>query len=235
MKKGVAEMPRARNIKPAFFTNEELVELPMSDRLLFIGLWTLADREGRLEDRPKRIKMSLFPADDINVDEALSRLQGAGFIQRYQVDGNNYMQIANFTKHQNPHHKEAPSNIPSPVKTGASPRQAHDKVGADRADILIPDILIPDSCKNKSRKRDDVPKPDGVSDQTWSDFKKHRNGMKAPVTKTALEGITKSAEKANMTLEEVMRLMMERGWRGFKPSWVDADKNSNQHLSAGGI
>jgi hypothetical protein len=50
-------MARARNIKPAFFKNEQLVELGMSTRLLFIGLWCLADREGRLEDRPKRIKM----------------------------------------------------------------------------------------------------------------------------------------------------------------------------------
>src|SRR5690606_22686976 len=83
---GVA-MARARNIKPAFFMNEDLVELPFQDRLLFIGLWTLADREGRLEDRPKRIKMEIFPADEVNVDESLTRLASTGMILRYQVDG----------------------------------------------------------------------------------------------------------------------------------------------------
>ena len=31
-------MARARNIKPGFFTNDELVELPFATRLLFIGL-----------------------------------------------------------------------------------------------------------------------------------------------------------------------------------------------------
>ncbi len=46
---------RARGIKPAFFKNEELAELGTVAQLLFIGLWCLADREGRLEDRPKRI------------------------------------------------------------------------------------------------------------------------------------------------------------------------------------
>ena len=66
-------MARARNIKPSFFTNEDLVELPFEDRLLFIGLWTLADREGRLEDRPKRIKMAVFPADNVDVDASLAR------------------------------------------------------------------------------------------------------------------------------------------------------------------
>jgi hypothetical protein len=70
-------MARARNIKPSFFTNEELVELPFSTRLLFIGLWTLADREGRLEDRPKRIKMAIFPADNIDVDAALGELESS--------------------------------------------------------------------------------------------------------------------------------------------------------------
>ena len=51
-------MPGARNIKPAFFANEFLAELPCEARLLFIGLWTLADRRGRLEDRSKGIMAS---------------------------------------------------------------------------------------------------------------------------------------------------------------------------------
>ncbi|WP_461949107.1 hypothetical protein ACOKPE_14565 [Acinetobacter baumannii] len=49
-------MARSRNIKPSFFMNEDIIELPYEARLLFIGLWTLADREGRLENRPKKIK-----------------------------------------------------------------------------------------------------------------------------------------------------------------------------------
>lgn len=49
-------MARARNIKPAFFMNDELAEIDPLGRLLFIGLWTIADREGRLEDRPARHK-----------------------------------------------------------------------------------------------------------------------------------------------------------------------------------
>ena len=65
-------MARARNIKPSFFTNEDLVELSFETRLLFIGLWTLADRAGRLEDRPKRIKMAVFPADSVDVERSLA-------------------------------------------------------------------------------------------------------------------------------------------------------------------
>lgn len=107
-------MPRARNIKPAFFKNEFLAELPAEARLLFIGLWTLADREGRLEDRPKRIKIEIFPCDNFDIDDLLSQLNKASFIIRYKADDINYIQIINFTKHQMPHHKEVASIIPAP-------------------------------------------------------------------------------------------------------------------------
>ena len=105
-------MARARNIKPSFFMNEDLIELPFEARLLFIGLWTLADREGRLENRPKKIKMSLFPADEINVSEQLSNLSKYGFIQCYHSNDLNVIQIVNFAKHQVPHGLEKDSLLP---------------------------------------------------------------------------------------------------------------------------
>lgn len=93
-------MARIRTIKPSFFKNEELAELPMTARILFIGLWVLADKEGRLEDRPKRIKAELFPYDNMDVDDLLSRLQTAGFINRYGFGDLKVIQILTFTKHQ---------------------------------------------------------------------------------------------------------------------------------------
>lgn len=105
---------RARNIKPGFFTNELLAEMPFETRLLFIGLWTLADREGRLEDRPKRIKGEIFPYEVFDIEPMLNRLQKDGFLVRYEVDSIHYIQIVNFVKHQDPHYKEKRSIIPAP-------------------------------------------------------------------------------------------------------------------------
>ena len=105
-------MARARNIKPAFFKNADLVETSFETRLLFVGLWTLADREGRLQDRPKQIKMELFPADNVDVDNCLNDLSQLGFITRYVADGKRVIQIVNFCKHQTPHGKEADSELP---------------------------------------------------------------------------------------------------------------------------
>jgi hypothetical protein len=106
-------MARARNIKPAIMDNEGLADLEPLTRLLFIYLWMLADREGRLEDRPKRIAAQAFPYDRAaDIDAMLNQLQAAGFIQRYQAKGMAIIQIVNFLKHQTPHGTEKDSELP---------------------------------------------------------------------------------------------------------------------------
>jgi hypothetical protein len=105
-------MARARNIKFGFFTNDELVELPFETRLLFIGLWCIADREGRLVDRPKKIKMEVFPSDDVDCEKSLAMLAGKGFIKRYQVGSHKVIEILKFIQHQKPHSTEKDSALP---------------------------------------------------------------------------------------------------------------------------
>ena len=107
-------MARARNIKPGFFTNDCLAELDPLTRILFIGLWTIADREGRAEVRAKRIKVQLLPYDDCDVNAQLCALAEAGFIYLYEVEEKQYLQVLNFNQHQSPHVKETPSTIPAP-------------------------------------------------------------------------------------------------------------------------
>jgi hypothetical protein len=139
---------RARNIKPGFFTNDILAELPALTRLLFIGLWTIADRAGRLEDRPKRIKAEVMPYDECDADNMLSDLQRLGFISRYDANGTPAIQILTWAKHQNPHMKEADSTIQAPCESGASTGKARkaEQPKPEQAG-LIPDSgsLIPDS------------------------------------------------------------------------------------------
>lgn len=148
-------MARARNIKPGFFKNPELVELPFEYRLLYIGLWCLADREGRLEDRPKQIRMELFPGDNVDVNAGLHALEAAGLIVRYEAEGKALAWIPTFLEHQNPHPREVPSTLPPYL--GPAKGQTHDlfsnakvvpireKALAGPADVLNPDVLNPDS------------------------------------------------------------------------------------------
>lgn len=114
-------MARARNIKPGFFTNDALGELDPIARLLFIGLWTISDRAGRLEDRIKKIKATVLPYDNCNIDKQLDALEKSGFIVRYKAGTRSYIQIVNFDKHQNPHKNEPSSTIPAPDSPHIAP------------------------------------------------------------------------------------------------------------------
>jgi hypothetical protein len=109
---------RARNIKPGFFTNDALLQCHPLARLLFAALWGIADREGRLEDRPKLIKVKALPGDDCDIVDLLDELADVKLIERYSVDGENYIQVVNFLKHQNPHHREPESKLPPKSSLG---------------------------------------------------------------------------------------------------------------------
>ncbi len=113
----------------------------------------LADREGRLEDRPLRIKGEIFPyRDGINIDGSLNWLADNGFIIRYTTDEGRFIAVVNFSKHQNPHKNEPESGIPAPThrkshrrsvpSTSGNIQSAPEKIGTAPADSLL---LIPDS------------------------------------------------------------------------------------------
>ena len=157
---------RSRGLKPGFFKNEDLASLPALARLLFAALWGLADREGRLEDRPKQIKAEALPYDDCDVDAMLTALSVAStddkpFIVRYSVNGRKYIWIPSFRDHQNPHYKEEASKIPPFAGSFIiEPSSGDDKPIIDQSSgydpghgcTLTPDsgLLTPDSSSDSS-------------------------------------------------------------------------------------
>ena len=107
-------MARTRSLKPGFFTNDSLAEVEPLGRLLFQGLWCIADRAGRLEERQRRIKAEILPYDDTDIDRLLTELSQRGFIIRYAAGDVRYIQVTNFTRHQYPNKNEKASTIPAP-------------------------------------------------------------------------------------------------------------------------
>ncbi|ACS96897.1 DNA-binding protein [Aggregatibacter aphrophilus NJ8700] len=59
----------------------------------------------------------------------------------------------------------------------------------------------------------------GITGQLADDFAEHRKSKKAAITRTALEGFQREADKAGITLEEAIAIAIERDWRGFNASW----------------
>lgn len=64
--------------------------------------------------------------------------------------------------------------------------------------------------------------PVGVSESIFKDYLEVRKAKKAKWTETALKGLQREADKAKMTLEQVMQLCCERNWVGFKAEWANS-------------
>lgn len=117
-------MARIRTIKPDFFRHEALYEaehatkLPL--RVAFAGLWTVADREGRIRWQPRVLKLDVMPFDEVDFVKVLNALVSYGFLVKYEVDGLQYAHIPSWHKHQQINSRETASVIPAPDKASAS-------------------------------------------------------------------------------------------------------------------
>lgn len=231
-------MARIRTIKPQFFLNDELAELPAMVRLLFIGLWTQADREGRLHDRPKRLKAELFPYENYDVDKGLKLLAETGFIERYAADGITLIQISNFSKHQQPHLKESSSTLPAPCKTGASPSGREGKGIGREQEGNAPcaggegeqEATNPPPAEEKPPRS--APPPQSYSycvmpwdsaefKDAWDLWKVYKKEQHKFVYKgnhseqAALMGLSEKAEGVEETALAILRQSMANGWSGL--------------------
>ena len=135
------EMARIRTIKPEFPQSESIGRLTRESRLCFILLWTLADDSGRLRGNSRMLASLLYPYDDDakkHIDGWIAELERESCIQRYQVEGETFIQICNWLKHQKID-KPSASKIPEiPEGFGedsrilANPREGSEKNVADQ-------------------------------------------------------------------------------------------------------
>lgn len=215
-------MARARNIKPAFFQNEDLAELQPIERLAFIAMWTVADYKGCIEYRAKRLKVQLLPYDNCDIELIVNNLEQSRFITTYSVQGQSYIKILNFEKHQNPHpnEKRSGSDIPDIDKNDNSINKLqnivtnHEQDGTNRADSLIPltDSPIPLPAKKPSREIALV--TDDDFDLFWQAYPK----------KTGKDAARKSWGKVNAPIDDVIYSL---GWQKQTEQWA---KNGGQFI-----
>lgn len=202
--------------------------------MLFIGLWMIADREGRLEYRPKRIKMQIFPADTIDVVPLIDGLIREDLIVPYEVGGTEYLWLPTFLKHQRPHVREQESQLPPCPQEKAQPR--HDLGDAEEGarhgqDALNPEcgILNPDVLNGDKPPVDNVdrgrPKytavdtPESLNYEAWQDYMQHRKELKAKrLTKRGESmAMNKLAKLPHGEQQSVVDLSISNGWTGLFP------------------
>lgn len=104
-------MARIRTIKPEFFTSDDVCALSPLARLLYVGLWCEADREGRLVWLPGVLKRRYLPDDDCDIEAVADELTVRGLVVPY---GGRFAHIPTFTRHQHVNVREAASKLPAP-------------------------------------------------------------------------------------------------------------------------
>ena len=131
-------MSRIRSIHPGFFKDERLVATSMPARLLFIGVGVEADDKGIFEWKPLTLKMTVFPADNVDVAALLAELEAADAVRRYEVNGRQYGAIRNFRKFQKPKTPNDVHPAPSDIRNYVGLRDGVSEAVIDEAEPFPP-------------------------------------------------------------------------------------------------
>jgi len=181
-------MARTRSIKPSFFKNEFLAECEPMARLLFIGLWTLADRDGRLELRPMRIKAELFPYENCDIGGLLQQLADRGFVRAYESGDMRVLEIPKFGEHQRCHPDERAEGLPPPEESAGT--------------IVFPEINAKPG--NPAREPGNFPANCALYPSSFN-----------PSTSIPLSARSKPAPRSGSKQADPLRWSADAGWGGI--------------------
>lgn len=137
-------MARQRFIWPDLWTDPGIGVLAPLERLLFIGLFSLADDEGRIDGSPAYLKAAVFPYDPFTVEEVETLRNG--LVDRlpnvvlYQTGSEQVIALARWSDHQKPKYAR-PSKFPPPP---GKPR----KQRVSKADSGKPPGKLPEDSGN---------------------------------------------------------------------------------------
>lgn len=104
-----------RIIKESICSSDTLDGLSWFEEVFFYRLIVNCDDYGRMDARPAILKARLFPLKDIRpqqIEQAVDRLASAGIVDRYTANGQSYLQIVTWSKHQTVRNKK--SKYPEP-------------------------------------------------------------------------------------------------------------------------
>lgn len=112
-------MPRRRMIDPDLWNDSRVKRLSPTERLLFVGMISYADDEGRLLADPAFLRSKIFPYDDFTLEDITSMrdhiLETNPNLQLYQNAGEDYLYFRKWPRYQKPSHPQ-PSKLPKPTE-----------------------------------------------------------------------------------------------------------------------
>ena len=207
---------RARNLKPSLFKNELLATSDPLYTWVFQGLWCIADREGRLEDRPRRIHLEVNAGRAYEgTEQALLWLADNGFITRYSIGEGKYIQVLNFKKHQNPHVREPASTIPAQGQHCAGPVP---EPGEHESGPALSSFPLPESPSPHPVPAPAAPVCPGLDLKAWERWVVYRAEIRKPLRPTSFAAAQKALAAFGADQASVVEQSIANGWQGlFEP------------------
>lgn len=97
-------MARKRMIDPSIWQSEDFGKLSTLAKIVFIGLFSLADDEGRGRCNPVYLKSTLFPYEEnirsADIDKTLSEISSNMSVVLYSCDGSSYYSLLSWDTFQ---------------------------------------------------------------------------------------------------------------------------------------
>ncbi len=158
-------MARIRTIKPEFWDDEKLSELPIPARLLFIGCWNFADDFGIMPESIKWIKAKVFPYDSLRDNEVkqwIDTLVKNRMLIPFAYGDKGYYIIRRFRSHQIIDKRYEKSTLPTDVVAEILSRIEEKSITQEtHSDHIV--TTSPDmECKGEERNGGDIEK---ISDE----------------------------------------------------------------------
>jgi hypothetical protein len=183
-------MARKRMIHPDIWTDEGFGSMPVHERLLFIGLISQADDEGRGKWSPKLFRILFFGYDDdVSNDDVVGFMKNIALhlqnsISIFEVDGSEYYELTHWSEYQyinRPTPSKYPKNpnvlkknVKNPAKSVAhgvlseDSRSAHGGLSEDSRLIEVNRIEVNRSI-NRRLSEDSVRTHGGISEDSRRD------------------------------------------------------------------
>lgn len=204
-------MARIRTIKPEFPQSESMGRVSREARLCFILLWTLADDAGRLRGNSRMLASLLYPYDDDaakRIGGWLSELERENCLVRYEVDGNQYIQIANWLIHQKID-KPSPSKIPAFDEASrilANPRERSSEdldLGRDQGKEGKGEFALAREVS-------------GLDCEAWDRWLAYRRGIKKPIRDVSAVEAARDMAKLGAGQAAAVAHTIAKGWTGLR-------------------
>ena len=149
---GVREMARRRMIDPNFWQSEDISRLSPFARLLFIGMISHADDEGRGRANVNYLKSIVFPYDEIraaDVEKAISEICHNTSVTVYTVAHSSYYAFTNWEKWQRVDKPQKSIIPPPPMDSGIIPEPVANHSGT------IPEPVKNDSGLKEEKRKEE--------------------------------------------------------------------------------